>query len=344
VELLKATTHDPEVLVAHANAALTPRHRLKLARAVVEDGWTISYAAAVFNVSWPTAKRWAERYRQAGEAGMTDRSSRPHSCPRRTPQPVVRKIVHLRWKKRLGPVAIAERVGVAPATVHAVLRRCRLNRLFHVDRATGEPIRRYEHATPGSLLHVDVKKLGNIPDGGGWRYTGRAQGDKNRAATPGKPRNRHHNPKMGTAFVHTVLDDHSRVAYAEIHDDETAETAIGVLRNAVAYFAARGVTVQRVLSDNGSAYRSHAWRDACRELGLKPKRTRPYRPQTNGKIERFHRTLAEGWAFARMYLSESARRKALPAWLHEYNHHRPHTSTGRRPPITRLTNLSDQYN
>jgi transposase InsO family protein len=343
VELLKATTHDPEVLVAHANAALTPRHRLKLARAVVEDGWTISYAAAVFNVSWPTAKRWAERYRQAGEAGMTDRSSRPHSCPRRTPQPVVRKIVHLRWKKRLGPVAIAERVGVAPATVHAVLRRCRLNRLFHVDRATGEPIRRYEHATPGSLLHVDVKKLGNIPDGGGWRYTGRAQGDKNRAATPGKPRNKHHNPKMGTAFVHTVLDDHSRVAYAEIHDDETAETAIGVLRNAVAYFAARGVTVQRVLSDNGSAYRSHAWRDACRELGLKPKRTRPYRPQTNGKIERFHRTLAEGWAFARMYLSESARRKALPAWLHEYNHHRPHTSTGRRPPITRLTNLSDQY-
>jgi transposase InsO family protein len=143
--------------------------------------------------------------------------------------------------------------------------------------------------------------------------------------------------------VHTVLDDHSRVAYAEIHDDETAATAIGVLRRAAAWFAARGVTVERVLSDNGSAYRSHAWRAACAELGIKPKRTRPYRPQTNGKIERFHRTLADGWAFARMFLSEPARRKALPAWLHEYNHHRPHTAIGNHPPITRLTNLSEQY-
>jgi transposase InsO family protein len=328
--------------VAHANAALTPRHRLKLARAVVEDGWTIGYAAAVFNVSWPTAKRWAERYRTAGEAGMDDRSSRPHRCPRRTPAPLVRKIVHLRWKKRLGPVAIADRLGLAPATVHAVLVRCRINRLSHVDRRTGEPIRRYEHDHPGSLLHVDVKKLGNIPDGGGWRYVGRAQGHRNRAAS-GKPRNAHHNPVLGTAFVHTVLDDHSRVAYAEIHDDETAATALGVLRRAVAWFAARGVTAERVLSDNGSAYRSRAWRDTCAELGITAKRTRPYRPQTNGKIERFHRTLADGWAFARMFLSESARRKALPAWLHEYNHHRPHTAIGNRPPITRLTNLSGQY-
>ena len=148
---------------------------------------------------------------------------------------------------------------------------------------------------------------------------------------------------MGTAFVHTVLDDHSRVAYAEIHDDETAATATAVLRNATAWFAARGVAVERVLSDNGSAYRAHAWRDTCRELGITPKRTRPYRPQTNGKIERFHRTLADGWAFRRMFLSESARRRALSAWLHEYNHHRPHTAIGRRPPITRLTNLSGQY-
>jgi transposase InsO family protein len=311
--------------------------------AIVEDGWTVSYAAAVFNVSWPTAKRWSDRYRLAGEAGMHDRSSRPHRCPRRTPAPMVRKIVHLRWRKRLGPVAIADRLGLAPSTVHAVLVRCRINRLSHIDRRTGEPIRRYEHDYPGSLLHVDVKKLGNIPDGGGHRYVGRAQGDKNRAATPGKPRNQHYNPKLGTAFVHTVLDDHSRVAYAEIHDDETAATAIAVLRNAVAWFAARGITTERVLSDNGSAYRSHAWRDACTELGIKVKRTRPYRPQTNGKIERFHRTMADGWAFARMFLSEPARRKALPAWLHEYNHHRPHTAIGNHPPITRLTNLSEQY-
>jgi transposase InsO family protein len=256
---------------------------------------------------------------------------------------VVRKIVHLRWKKRLGPVQIAGRLGLAASTVHAVLVRCRLNRLSHIDRATGEPIRRYEHDAPGSLLHVDVKKLGNIPDGGGWRYVGRQQGHRNRAATPGKPRTAWRDPKMGTAFVHTVLDDHSRVAYAEIHDDETATTAIGVLRHAVAWFDARGVTVQRVLSDNGSAYRSHAWREACAELGIKPKRTRPYRPQTNGKIERFHRTMADGWAFARLFTTESARRKALPGWLHEYNHHRPHTAIGSHPPISRLSNLSGQY-
>src|SRR3954447_10352455 len=143
-------------------SGLTPRHRLKLAKAIVEDGWTVSYAAAVFNVAWPTANRWAQRYRTAGAAGMADRSSRPHRSPRRTPPPIVRKIVHLRWKKRLGPVAIAGRLGLAPSTVHAVLVRCRINRLSHIDRRTGEPIRRYEHDTPGALLHVDVKKLGNI--------------------------------------------------------------------------------------------------------------------------------------------------------------------------------------
>jgi transposase InsO family protein len=289
-------------------------------------------------VSWPTAARWAGRYRQAGPAGMVDRSSRPHRSPARTPQPLVRAIVHLRWRKRFGPVEIGARLGLPASTVHAVLVRCRLNRLSHVDRRTGEPIRRYEHEHPGGMLHVDVKKLGNIPDGGGWRYLGRAQGNRNRHRhAPGA------SPKIGTAFVHTAIDDHSRVAYAEIHDDETAATAIAVLRRAVAWFAARGVRVERVLSDNGSAYRSHAWRDACTELGIRPKKTRPYRPQTNGKIERFHRTLAAGWAFARPFPSESARRKALPGWLHEYNHHRPHTAIGRHAPITRLTNLPGQY-
>jgi transposase InsO family protein len=243
----------------------------------------------------------------------------------------------------MGPVQIADQVGLAPSTVHAVLVRCRLNRLTHIDRATGEPIRRYEHPHPGAMLHVDVKKLGNIPDGGGWRFVGKLQGDRHRAATPGKPKNRHHNPKMGTAFVHTVIDDHSRVAYAEIHDDETAATAAAVLTRAVAWFAQRGVIVERVLSDNGSAYRSFLWRDTCTDLGITPKRTRPYRPQTNGKIERFHRTLADGWAFKKLYNSESARRAALPAWLHHYNHHRPHTAIGGSTPITRLINLTDQY-
>lgn len=192
---------------------------------------------------------------------------------------------------------------------------------------------------------MDVTKFGNVPDGGGHRFLGRQQGIKNRAATAKRTGQRSANrePRVGIAYVHTVLDDHSRVAYAEIHDDEKAVTAIGVLRRAVAWFAARGVRTQRVLSDNGSCYKSHAWRDACAELGITHKRTRPYRPQTNGKIERFHRTLNAGWAFKRLYASESARRKALPAYLHEYNHHRPHTAIGKATPISRLTNLSGQY-
>jgi transposase InsO family protein len=329
--------------VAHANAALTPRARLRLAQLVVDQGWSTAQAAQRFQVCWATANRWACRYRDQGPAGMQDRSSRPRCSPGRTPPAVVRRIVHLRWKQKLGPVPIAAQVGLAPSTVHQVLVRCRLNRLGHVDRVTAEPVRRYEHPYPGSLIHVDVKKLGNIPDQGGWRFVGRAQGERNRAATTGKPRNPYRNPKIGTAFVHTVLDDHSRVAYAEIHDDETAATAIGVLRRAVAWFATRGVIVERVLSDNGSAYRSRAWHDTCINLGITPKHTRPYRPQTNGKIERFHRTLTAGWAYARKFPSESARRNALPSWLHEYNHHRPHTAIGAQPPINRLTNLSDQY-
>ena len=332
--------------MSHANAALTPRARLRLARLVVDQGWPIARAAERYDVSWPTAKRWADRYRLLGPAGMNDASSRPHRSPKRVPQPLVRKIVHLRWKQRLGPVQIADRVGVAPSTVHKVLVRCRINRLSHVDRVTGEPIRRYEHPHAGSLIHVDVKKLGNVPDGGGWRYLGRQQGLQNRLATAHRTGNRNKNfghPLVGTAFVHTVIDDYSRVAYAEIHNDESKETATAVLGNAVAWFAARGVTVERVLSDNGSCYRSHLLRDTCAALGITPKRTRPYRPQTNGKIERFHRTMADGWAFKKFYSSETARRAALPAWLHQYNHHRPHTAIGGSAPISRLTNLTDQY-
>ena len=250
----------------------------------------------------------------------------------------MKKIVHLRIRKRLGPVQIADRVGMPASTVHAVLKRCRLNRLSHVDVKTGEPARRYEHDKPGALIHVDVKKLGNIPDGGGWRFVGRQQGDRNRIATTSASRNKRYQPLLRHAFVHTVIDDHSRVAYAEIHDDEKAETAVGVLKRAISWFADQGVTVQRVLSDNGPAYKSHAWRDACTQLGIRAKKTRPYRPQTNGKIERFHRTLADGWAFSRAYSTESARRAALPAWLHFYNHHRPHTAIGKLPPINRISN------
>ena len=327
--------------MSHANAALTPRARLRVAQLVVDQQVPIAEVAARFQVSWPTVKRWAVRY--AAQEPMSDRSSRPHRMPAKTPPATTKRIVSLRMRHRLGPVQLAAHVGVAPSTVHRVLCRCRINRLSHVDRATGEPVRRYEHDRPGAMLHVDVKKYGNIPDGGGWRYVGRRQGRRNRAATPGKPRNKYANPKMGHAFVHTVIDDHSRVAYAEVHDNETALTATAVLRNAVAWFAARGVTTERVLSDNGSAYRSFLWRDVCAELGIKHSRTRPFRPQTNGKIERFHRTLSDGWGYARCYESESERREALPAWLHRYNHHRPHTACGNKPPITRLTNLPGQY-
>jgi transposase InsO family protein len=313
---------------------------------IVEHGWPIARAAERYDVSWKTANKWAARYAAEGPFGMNDRSSRPHHQPNRTPAPMVRKIVHLRWKQRLGPVEIGDRLAMPASTVHAVLVRCRINRLTHVDRATGEPIRRYEHEHPGDLLHVDVKKLGKVPDGGGWRYVGRQQGEWNRSATvvrTAAPRSKHRAPIIGTCYLHTVIDDYSRVAYVEAHNDETAATATAVLRNATAWFAQRGVTVTRVLSDNGSAYKSHLWQDTCAELGITVKKTRPYRPQTNGKIERFHRTLAEGWAFKKFYNSESARLAALPGWLHEYNHHRPHTALGKASPITRLDNLAGHH-
>ncbi len=331
--------------MSHANAALTPRARLRLAQLVVERGWTYAAAAKMFMVAPRTAKKWADRYRAEGAAGMTDRSSRPHTSPTKTRPDVVKRIVRLRWRQRLGPVQIAGRLDMQASTVHAVLVRCRINRLSRIDRVTGEPIRRYEHPHPGSLIHVDVTKFGNIPDGGGWRYLGRQQGTKNRSATSHRTGNwsadRH--ARTGVAYLHTVIDDHSRVAYAEICTDEKAPTAVGVLQRAVAWFADHGVAVERVLSDNGAAYRSHAWREACDQLAITPKRTRPYRPQTNGKIERFHRTLADGWAYARFYESTEQRNAALPGWLHYYNHHRAHSAIAGLPPINRLTNLPGHH-
>jgi transposase InsO family protein len=257
---------------------------------------------------------------------------------------MVKRIVKLRWRRRLGPAQIAGELGIPASTVHAVLVRCRINRLNRIDRVTGEPIRRYEHDHPGSLIHVDVTKFGKIPDGGGHKFLSRQQSKANAHAQARRTgeRGREYRPHIGTAFLHTVIDDHSRVAYVEICTDEKAVTAIGVLERAIAWFADRGVTVERVLSDNGSAYRSYAWRDACTALGITHKRTRPYRPQTNGKIERFHRTLADGWAYARFYGSESERREALPGWLHFYNHHRRHSAIG-APPTSRLNNLPGHH-
>jgi transposase InsO family protein len=286
VELSRNRFTNQEAFMSHANAALTPRARLRLALLVVEGGWTYAAAAKMFMVAPRTAKKWADRFRDEGAAGMGDRSSRPHVSPTKTSSHVMRRIVKLRWRQRLGPVQIAGRLGVPASTVHAVLTRCHINRLSRIDRATGEPLRRYEHDYPGALIHVDVTKFANIPDGGGHKYMSRQLSRRNarRTAQRTGERGKGYAPKIGIAFVHTVIDDHSRVAYAEICTDEKASTAIVVLQRAVAWFAARGVTVERVLSDNGAAYKSYAWRDACTELHVTPKRTRPYRPQTNGKI------------------------------------------------------------
>ena len=275
---------------------------------------------------------------------MADRSSRPHHCPWRTPTPLVRKVVHLRCKQRLGPAQIAPRVGLAASTVYAILVRCRLSRLAHLDRASGQPVRRYEHDHPGALLHIDVKKLGNIPAGGGHRLLGRPAGKRNSQVDRSSGQtSRHRNPLIGHGFIHAAVDDHSRLAYAEIHPDETSQTAVGFLVRAHAWFQARGVAVQRVLTDNGGCYRSHQWAQTCRQLGIAAKHTRPYRPQTNGKVERFNRTLLDGWAYRRLYPSEQARRATFGPWLHWYNHHRPHTALSGHPPITRCTNLPEPY-
>ena len=313
----------------HRNAPLTETGRLRLARCVVEDGWPLRRAAERFQVSPTTAKRWADRYRALGEAGMSDRSSRPHHSPRRTPTRTERRIIKVRVLRRWGPARIAYLLKLNPATVHRVLTRYRLARLTHLDRATGRVIRRYEHAAPGDLVHVDIKKLGNIPDGGGHQVLGRAAGRKNRSGA-------------GYSYLHNAVDDHSRLAYSEILTDERKETATAFWTRAQDFFAQAGITVQRVLTDNGSCYKSHLWRDVLASAGIAHKRTRPYRPQTNGKVERFNRTLLDEWAYARPYRTEQERRDAYPAWLHTYNHHRGHTALKGKPPASRVPNLTGQ--
>lgn len=264
---------DRKALVSHRNAPLTETGRLRLARCVVEDGWPLRRAAERFQVSPTTAQRWADRYRTLGEAGMADRSSRPRTCPRRTPTRTERRIIKVRVLRRWGPARIAYLLRLNPSTVYRVLTRYKLARLTHLDRATGRVIRRYERSVPGELVHVDIKKLGNIPDGGGHKVLGRQAGRKTRK-------------NAGYSYLHNAVDDHSRLAYSEIHADEKKETATGFWTRAQAFFTQAGITVERVLTDNGSCYRSHDWRDALAAAGITHKRTRPYRPQTNGKVPR----------------------------------------------------------
>ena len=329
----------------HRNAPLSETGRLRLARCVVEDGWPLRRAAERFQVSPTTAKRWADRYRSDGPAGMNDRSSRPHRSPERTAARTEHRIVKVRVLRRWGPARIAFLLGLNPATVHRVLTRYHCARLAHLDRATGRPIRRYEHDRPGDLIHVDIKKLGNIPDGGGHRAHGRALGSHNSSAhrDPTRPRKVHGRANLGYQYLHNAVDDHSRLAYTEILADETRESAADFWTRAHAFFAAHGITVKRVLTDNGSCYRSHLWRDTLTNAGITHKRTRPRRPQTNGKVERYNRTMLEEWAYASVYRTETERREALPNWLHIYNHHRGHTALNGLPPASRVPNLSGQY-
>lgn len=335
-------TNPPEVFVSHRNAPLSETGRLRLARCVVEDGWSLRRAAERFQVAVTTAARWASRYRELGESGMADRSSRPHRSPRQTPTRTERRIIKIRVIRRWGPARIAYLLGLNVSTVHRVLTRYGLAKLRWLDRPTGRVIRRMDAAGTGELVHIDVKKLGKIPAGGGWRKLGRSLGKRNSVADKSTGvRARNGDPARGYHFLHTAIDAHSRLAYSELLADERKETAAAFWLRANTWFNQCGITVRKVLTDNGSCYRSHTFRDA---LGhIEHRRTRPYRPQTNGKVERFHRTLADEWAYARLYTSDSERCDAFPVWLHTYNHHRGHTALGGQPPASRVPNLSGHY-
>jgi len=321
---------------------LSETGRLRLARCVVDDGWPLRRAAQRFQVAVSTAARWAGRYRQLGEAGMADRSSRPHHCPNRTPTRTERRIIKVRVIRRWGPARIAYLLGLNVSTVYNVLRRYGVATLQWLDRATGLVIRRIETAACGDLVHVDVKKLGKIPAGGGWRMLGRTTGNhKSKADKSAGRRSKYGDPLRGHHFLHSAIDAHSRLVYSEILADERKDTASAFWIRANAWFTECGITVRKVMTDNGSCYRSFAFRDALD--GIEHQRTRPYRPQTNGKIERFHRTLADEWAYARLYTSDAERCDEFPRWLHTYNHHRGHTALRGQPPASCVPNLSGQY-
>ena len=314
----------------HANARLTHWGRQEVARRVAA-GTPAATVAVEMNVSRDTVYKWWRRFLADPDgAWWLDRSSRPHRSPTRTRRKLERKILGLRRTKKLGPDRIAGRLQLPASTVHAVLARNGVSRLAFMDRPTGRVIRRYEHDRPGDLVHVDIKKLGQIPPGGGWRVHGRKPGiDRHRG--------------IGYCYVHSAVDDHSRLAYSEIHEDEQALTAAGFWRRARAFFEDHGITVRAVLTDNGPCYHSNAWLHEVTAGGATPRFTKPYRPQTNGKVERYNRTLLDEWAYVRPYRSELDRRRRLDSWLHTYNHHRCHTALGGNPPISRVDNVYGHY-
>jgi len=319
----------------HANARLSPIGRRLLVDRIERDGWTVRRAAESAGISERTARKWLARFRAEGEAGLVDRSSAPRVVANRTEARTVAAICALRRLRFSGP-ELADLLGLPCSTVSSVLKRCGMGKL---GRLGLQPAERYERDRPGELVHIDVKKLGRIERGAGKRITGGKQhytGSFTDAA--GTRRGR-----AGWEFVHIAIDDATRLAYAEVLDDERAATAVGFLRRAIAFYARHGVAVERVLTDNGSPYVSTVHAIACRALGIRHLRTRPRRPQTNGKAERFIRTLLAGWAYGAIYGSSRERTAALDGWLWRYNHRRRHQAIGRATPITRLNNLLGTY-
>jgi transposase InsO family protein len=317
----------------HGNAALSLNKRRRLCRRVVEEDWSLAEAAAAAEVSERTAGKWVRRFRAEGEAGLLDRSSAPHSVHNATPEDRVQAIAALR-RVRFTGAQIAELLAMPEKTVSGILTRIGMGRL---GRLGLKPARRYELKRPGELIHVDVKKLGRIQVPG-HRVTG------NRAQHARRTRVGNRGRLLGTAgweFVHIAIDDATRLAYAEVLPDEKATTAVAFLRRALAFFRRHGFQVERVLSDNGSAYRSKLHAFACRALGIRHLKTRPYRPQTNGKAERFIRTMLAEWAYGAIYRTSTERTAALDGWLWRYNHLRPHSALGRKSPAARLAELNN---
>ncbi|KQM84427.1 IS481 family transposase [Agromyces sp. Leaf222] len=332
--------------MTHANAPLTPEGRRRLAVLIVDKRWSLRRAAERFQCSPATAKLWADRYR-AG-LPLTDRSSRPHRTPNRLPRRTERRIIALRFTRRWGPHRIAYHLRLHRSTVGRVLVRHQVPLLAHLDQSTGLPVRRpkpvrYEVSRPGQLVHVDIKKQGRIPDGGGWRMHGRGSAQDRTAGTARiRAKRAGAAGSRGYRYLHHAVDDYSRIAYSEILDNERKETAAGFWTRANLFFASIGVTVTAVMTDNGACYRSHVFADALGE-SVTHRRTKAYRPQTNGKVERFNRTLATEWAYAAVYDSEQARAATYQDWIHHYNHHRPHTGIGGLTPSARVHNLTGNY-
>jgi len=319
----------------HANAALSLMQRRRMVSLVIDDGWTLKAAASEFNCSSRTCSKWVSRALQFGERGLQDRSSAPRVQARQTCPERVASLLALRKLRFSGP-ELAELLGMPLSTVSGILKREGMGKL---GRLGLEPAVRYERERPGELIHIDVKKLGRITRGAGKRITGGTSAYSGSFTDQAGTRR----GRAGWDAVHVAIDDATRLAYAEVLPDEKATTAIGFLRRAQEFYARHGITVECVITDNGAPYKSAAHALACRALGIRHLRTRPYRPQTNGKAERFIRTMLNGWAYGAIYRSSQERTAALDGWLFTYNHRRRHSAIGRQPPITRLNNLIGTY-